>query len=198
MMDIKGAQRFHGHMCPGLATGARVAEIALQEIGPHAGDEEVVAIVETDNCAVDGIQYFTGCTFGKGNLIHRDYGKNAYTFVRRSDGKAIRITSRPDAWDPPDREREALLKRVREGRASEEEQQRAVQLRQERLEAILTRPAEEMFDVRPVEITMPERARLYKSMTCTGCGESVMETRIRFLYGEPYCIPCFEARDRQL
>lgn len=39
---------FHGHMCPGLAMGIRAAEIALQEIGPHAKDEEVVAIVETD------------------------------------------------------------------------------------------------------------------------------------------------------
>ena len=198
MMDIAGAQRFHGHMCPGLAMGIRVAELALQEIGPHAGDEEVVAIVEADNCAVDAIQYFTGCTFGKGNLIHRDYGKNTFTFVRRSDGKAIRITSRPGAWDPPDREREALLKRVREGRASEEEQQRAVQLRQERLEAILTRPAEEMFDVRPVEITMPERARLYESVACAGCGEMVMETRVRLLRGQPYCIPCFETRERRL
>jgi formylmethanofuran dehydrogenase subunit E len=198
MMDIGGARRFHGHLCPGLATGARVAEIALREIGPHAEDEEVVAIVETDNCAVDGIQYFTGCTFGKGNLIHRDYGKNAFTFIRRSDGRAIRITPRLDAWGPPDAEREALLKRVREGLASEEEQQRAEQLRQERLEAILTRPAEELFNVRPVEIAMPERARLYESMICAGCGETVMETRIRFLWGQPYCIPCFEARDRQL
>lgn len=48
MFDIEGVQRFHGHMCPGLAMGIRAAEIALQEIGPHARDEEVVAIVETD------------------------------------------------------------------------------------------------------------------------------------------------------
>lgn len=39
---------FHGHMCPGLAIGIRVAELALREIGPHSSDEEVVAIVETD------------------------------------------------------------------------------------------------------------------------------------------------------
>jgi formylmethanofuran dehydrogenase subunit E len=198
MMDIEGVKRFHGHWCPGLAMGIRVAELALQEIGPHAGDEEVVAIVEADNCAVDAIQYFTGCTFGKGNLIHRDYGKNAFTFVRRSDGKAIRIVARPDAWGPPDPDREALLKRVREGQANEADQERAQRLRQERLEAILAVPARQIFEVQAVEPAVPERARLYESMACAGCGEMVMETRVRLLRGQPYCIPCFETRERQL
>ncbi len=64
--SVERVQQFHGHMCPGLAMGIRAAEIALERIGPHAGDEEVVAIVETDMCGVDGIQVLTGCTFGKG------------------------------------------------------------------------------------------------------------------------------------
>jgi formylmethanofuran dehydrogenase subunit E len=45
---IEQVSSFHGHMCAGLAMGIRVAEIALTHIGPHAKDEEVVAIVETD------------------------------------------------------------------------------------------------------------------------------------------------------
>jgi formylmethanofuran dehydrogenase subunit E len=45
---VKQVQEFHGHMCPGLAIGIRAAEVALDEIGPHSADEEVVAIVETD------------------------------------------------------------------------------------------------------------------------------------------------------
>ena len=92
--------RFHGHMCACLALGIRAAEAALREIGPHSTDEEVVALVETNMCAVDAIQYLTGCTFGKGNLIHLDHGKNAYTFVRRSAGKGIPVVARPDASEP--------------------------------------------------------------------------------------------------
>ncbi len=42
------AAEFHGHMCPGLAIGVRAAELALNEIGPHSKDEEVVSVVETD------------------------------------------------------------------------------------------------------------------------------------------------------
>ncbi len=31
----------------------------------------------------------TGCTFGKGNFIYRDYGKTAFTFFNRDTGKGV-------------------------------------------------------------------------------------------------------------
>lgn len=118
-IDVSQVQQFHGHMCPGLAIGIRIAEQAIVEMGERPGDEEVIAIVETDNCAVDAIQFITGCTFGKGNLIHLDYGKNAFRFIRRSDGKAIRIRVKPDAWNPLRPDEDLLMKRWREGTANE-------------------------------------------------------------------------------
>ena len=45
---VEQVVKFHGHMCPGLAIGIRAAELALEEIGPQAKDEEIVAVVETD------------------------------------------------------------------------------------------------------------------------------------------------------
>lgn len=120
---------FHGHLCPGLTMGMQAAHIALREIGPHSKDEEVVAVVETDMCAVDAIQVLTGCTFGKGNLIHRDWGKNAYTFFRRSDGRAVRVAGRSGAWQR-DPEHQQLMAKVRAGQASEEEQARFLAGRQ--------------------------------------------------------------------
>ena len=62
---------FHGHKCPGLATGFRVATEAMAKLGldgPEA-DEELVCVTENDSCAVDAVQVITGCTMGKGNLI---------------------------------------------------------------------------------------------------------------------------------
>ena len=198
-MDIEGARRFHGHMCPGLAMGIRVAELALQEIGPHAGDEEVVAIVESDNCAVDAIQYFTGCTFGKGNLIHHDYGKNAFTFIRRSDGKAVRISTRPDFGAKSDPQEREIFDRMRaEEPVSDEERRYFEQSREQRIQAILDAPLEDLFEVREVEIEMPDKARILKSIICAACGESTMASRVRTFDGQPYCIPCFEALDRRL
>jgi formylmethanofuran dehydrogenase subunit E len=197
-LDIEGTQKFHGHSCPGLAIGIRAAEIALREIGPHSADEEVVAIVETDMCGVDAIQYLTGCTFGKGNLIHLDYGKNAFTFIRRSDGKALRIVTRPDAFGAPNPEHRVLFERLRSGEATPEEHAKFSVLHGQRAQQVLDAPEELLFEVRKVEPVVPPRARIFTSLPCDACGEMTMETRMRRFQGRTLCIPCFEAGEDRL
>ena len=185
--------RFHGHMCPGLAMGIRAAEVALREVGPHSSDEEVVALVETDICAVDAIQYLTGCTFGKGNLIHLDHGKNAYTFIRRSDDKAIRVAARPGAltWD---RERRELFAKIQAKTADDTERARFEELQRSRSQAVLEAPEEQLHTVEEVEVPeIPPKARIRASVTCTLCGEPTMETRISRLEGRDLCPACLEA-----
>jgi formylmethanofuran dehydrogenase subunit E len=191
-IDIAQVQAFHGHLCPGLATGIRVAEQALLEMGDRPGDEEVVAIVETDNCAVDAIQFITGCTFGKGNLIHLDYGKNAFRFIRRRDDKAIRIRVRPDAWKPLTLDEDRLMKRWYAGAASEAEKQEATRLRQRHIEMILNAPLPDLIEVQHIEPVIPPRARIFNSVACAQCGETTMEIRLRQLEGKLYCTECFE------
>lgn len=194
--EIDEIVRFHGHMCPGLAMGIRAAEVALREIGPHSSDEEVVALVETDMCAVDAIQYLTGCTFGKGNLIHLDHGKNAYTFIRRSDGKAIRVAARPDAlsWDP---ERRELFAKVQAKTATDDERARFKELQRSRSQALLEAPEDQIHAVeKVVPAEIPRMARIHPSVTCAECGEPTMETRIRRLEDRELCVSCFEAVKR--
>ncbi len=182
---------FHGHMCPGLAMGVQAASIALREIGPHSKDEEVVAVVETDMCGVDALQFMTGCTFGKGNLVHRDWGKNAYTFYRRSDGKAIRIAGRPDAWvrDP---EHERLFGKVREGTASDDEAVRFRELHERQSRLVLERSADALFSVTEVQGEPPRKARIHASVVCAACREATMETRVRLAGQRELCPPCFD------
>jgi formylmethanofuran dehydrogenase subunit E len=188
---IDNVVEFHGHMCAGLAMGIRAAEVALDEIGPHAPDEEVVAIVETDMCAVDAIQFLTGCTLGKGNLVHRDHGKNAYTFIRRSDGKAVRISTRSGAWgrDPAWL---ALFAKVRSGTATAEERQQFASDQRERSRLVMEVPLDELFDVRAIEVEAPAPARILATVECSGCHELTMETRIRRLDEQEWCLPCFD------
>src|ERR1700687_5756679 len=91
--ELREVIQFHGHLCSGLALGYRVAKAALRELGgDRPRDEELVAVVENDSCAVDAVQFITGCTFGKGNLIFRDYGKHVYTFFNRRTGQGVRIS----------------------------------------------------------------------------------------------------------
>lgn len=190
---IEDVRRFHGHMCPGLAMGLRAAEVALQEVGPHSTDEEVVALVETDMCAVDAVQYLTGCTFGKGNLIHLDHGKNAYTFIRRSDGKAVRVATKPNAFGTS-AEQSELFDKVRGGTATDEERGRFQEFHLARSRAILDAPASELYDVREVRgAQIPPRARVVRSVVCVQCQEPTMETRIRLYGGRELCPACFAA-----
>src|SRR5271157_3400032 len=83
---------FHGHMCPGLAIGFRAARTLMERLGVRrASDEELLAIVETDACGADAIQVMTGCTFGKGNFIFKNYGKHAFSLMDRRKRKGVRL-----------------------------------------------------------------------------------------------------------
>ena len=63
--DLKQAVEFHGHLCPGLAIGYRVAKY-IREHYPRSEDEELVCIAENRSCSVDAVQEILGCTAGKG------------------------------------------------------------------------------------------------------------------------------------
>jgi len=186
---------FHGHTCMGLVFGYRVVEAAWRVFGERDVDEQYVAIVENDNCSIDAIQVLLSCTLGKGNLIYKDYGKPAYTFIRRKDNKAIRVT----LLDPPDENRDiirALREKVDAGQASETEKELLKTKSEEQIAAYRSRPLEEICKVQEVDAEIPERARLFSSVICTSCGEKVMEPRARLQNGQIVCIPCSLAYTR--
>ena len=192
---IEQTIRFHGHSCPGLAIGMRVAELALNEFG-HAADEEVVAVVETDMCAVDAVQFLMGCTFGKGNLMHLDYGKNAFSFYRRSDGKGLRIVVKPELFQTED-DLVALQKKAAKSELSAEEKERLETSRKGRIKKIMESDLKNLFEVKPHEGPVPRSARILESLACESCGERAMESRTRRLMGKTVCIPCFEVLEKR-
>lgn len=194
---IEACRAFHGHSCPGLAVGMRVAEVCLDRIGRHSADEEIVAVVETDMCGVDAVQFLTGCTFGKGNLIHLDYGKNAFTFYNRRTGRAVRVISKPGAFGRHDDGLGELRAKAAQGRATPAELEKINVLLAERVEAIMATPLEEMFDLQPIETPPPQPARVMSSLVCADCGEQMMETRSRKFGGRELCIPCFNIRENR-
>lgn len=195
--QIEGTISFHGHSCPGLASGIRAAEWALTELCGRSRDEELVVVVETDMCGVDAIQFLTGCTFGKGNLIHRDYGKNAFTFYRRSDGKSARLVARPRMMgDAQQTLRKLHRKMLSEGLTADEEaalkEARAMITKQ-----IMKSDLADLFEIKKPESPVPQKARILSSMVCDKCGESVMESRTRRLQEQTLCIPCFESLEKR-
>lgn len=195
--DLDGVVEFHGHSCPGLAIGIRASELCLRELG-HNNQSSIVAICETDMCGVDAIQYLTGCSAGKGNLIFRDHGKMAFTFFRRSDGKGLRALLNQDFMAEERKEMSRLMGLSFEGKANEEEKAACEGIRTECEKAYMEADLEELFIVSAPEIPMPRPAKILQSMVCEDCGETHMESRSRRFAGKTLCIPCFEKVEQKI
>jgi formylmethanofuran dehydrogenase subunit E len=185
---------FHGHSCPGLAIGLRAAEWALWEIG-KAADEEIVAVVETDMCGVDAIQFLTGCTFGKGNLIHKDFGKNAFSFYRRRDGKSARLLARPEIYGQEGSLLKKFIRKMQEGDLIEADEKAWQEARERIIRRLMEADFDTLFEIKTPTQPEPRKARILNSLICDSCGEPTMETRTRRFQGKTLCIPCFEAVD---
>jgi len=193
---LRHAATMHGHICPGLTLGVKAGQYAMAYLAQEStGMEEVVAIVECNNCFTDGIQVVTGCTFGNNALIYKDLGKTAVTVARRQDGAAVRLVVHPDS-------RERMFARypaagplfekvVVQRQGDPEERHRFHHL----WEAVARRELEEVdlgeqFVIETLTIQMPAYARIFATEVCARCGEGVMEPRIRVQGGQKVCLAC--------
>lgn len=164
---MEKAIEFHGHSCPGLAIGVLVSKYILEQGNSFSIDEELVAIVENDNCSVDAIQRLLGTTFGKGNLIFKDYGKNNYTFYNRTSEKAINLRLKNDSKN-----------------------QQAFS-REERIDFIINSDPNDIFNIRETEFNPPQEAQIYDRIICENCQDPTMSTRIKIYNEKKICIPCY-------
>ena len=198
MSLVERAKEFHGHICPFLVLGLRASEIAMERLGVGRASEaetvgeEVLAIVECNNCFTDGVQIATGCTLGNNSLIYLDLGKNAVTLVRRGDWRGVRV------YVDFDKLRNAyfsegalrLFERVvvkREGTSEDWERLRRLWTE---IGLSLANAPEDLFRVEDVRVVEIERAPIFESVRCDGCGELVMATRVREVDGKRLCLNC--------
>lgn len=185
---VDRAVAFHGSLCPGLAVGVQAGRLALREVGRASEGNRLVAVAETDICAVDAIQAIVGTTVGNRNLVIHDWGKNAFTFFRSADGKAIRIAGRP-AWAS---DYQALRVKVQSGQASAEEVANFGKANAAEVARILALAPEELYEVQKVRAAPPGTSQVDGWTTCSECDEVVMETRTRRLRGRTLCLPCVD------
>ena len=161
---------FHGHACPGLAIGFKACEAAMENLEiKFSSDEEVVCVTENDACGVDAVQVITGCSIGKGNLLRRNTGKQAFSFFNRSTGASIRLVLKPS---------------------------KAVMSRAERQEYLLNTPASELFECKEPHFALPAEAKIFTTIICEQCGEGAPEHKIRLQEGKKVCCDCFIDYDR--
>ena len=205
--DLEGLLRqveaIHGHLCPMVSLGVKAGHYAMKFLDTGStGMEEVVAVVECNNCFTDGIQVVTGCTFGNNALIFRDLGKTAVTVARRGSDQGVRLVVHPQY-------REEMFARypaagplfekvVVQRNATPEEEHHLHHIWPAIAYKELERPLEESLMVAEVKVKLPPYAPIHPSVVCSQCGEGVMEPRVRLVKGQPTCLACAGAEYAEL
>ena len=169
---MEKAVRFHGHICPGVAIGVLAAKYFLEHGFDHSINEEIVAVVENDNCSVDSLQAILGTTFGKGNLVFLDYGKNVYTLYNRKTQKSLRLS----------------LKNLDFGKSKLS--------KDEKVQKLLKSRPEDIFNISEVVYDPPPVAQIEESVSCSVCNELTMSSRIVNYQNKDMCIPCYKELKR--
>jgi formylmethanofuran dehydrogenase subunit E len=192
---LRQVEHIHGHLCPGVSLGVKAGHYAMKAMDrENTGMEELVAIVECNNCFTDGIQVVTGCTFGNNSLIFKDLGKTAVTVARREDGFAVRLALKPDYLEQMFSRYPVagplFQKIVAERQGTPEEVHHFQHVWHAISHKELKVPLEEQFTTSTLTITPPRQAPILASQVCSLCGESVMESRLRLRQGKPLCLTC--------
>ncbi|MFH2144187.1 MAG: FmdE family protein [Bacteroidota bacterium] len=190
---IMSAQ-IHGHFCHGIALGVYAAVRGMNYINESAdGLEDLISIVETNNCFSDGIQFVTGCTFGNNSLIFKDFGKLALTISLRN-GKGIRIselnTSKEKIRSTFPGFSEEFKKLVSEKNHSEKAKEDFKKAGYKAALNILSLDFDNLFKIEEVVIKLPPYAPSHKSIICDICNENTMSTRIVSKGNKKLCIAC--------
>ena len=189
---LQRALEFHGHRCWASVAGVRVGLAALRTLGvKRSGGTQLYAILETGEehggmCYGDGVQYTTGCTFGKGNIRKEPRGKLAFTLIDKDSNRAVRVSYRP-----------TLQKQIA---ASAFMQQRAAGYQpdeipeadqMELVNLVWNAPEADILTVGEVfeydKNWLPEVMGFTK---CDACGELVAHAYVRTVGDRKLCIPC--------
>jgi formylmethanofuran dehydrogenase subunit E len=186
------AEKFHGHMCPMYALGLRMGKKALSILGRGREDGvKLVAIIEYRNCLADGLQYICGTTYGKNNLLYREYGKFAASFYDLTSKKSVRLRVRKDVLSevlkfglrgqeirrlPPDSRRGEAKMHFEKGKKI--------------IESLNKMSDDELFEITEAPAFDPAEEPILKYEVCEECGEVVLQDYIKIKNKRKVCIPC--------
>lgn len=189
---LEKALEFHGHRCWASVAGVRVGLAALEKLGvKRSGGSQLYGIVEIGEehggmCFGDGVQYVTGCTFGKGNIRKEPLGKLGFTLIDKGSDKAVRVvfTSK-------------LQKQIAESNFM---QQRAAGVspdeipledQMELVDLVWNAPAEDVLKIGEVfDYPFNWLPEVMGFKPCDRCGELTALAYLRVVGTQHVCIPC--------
>ena len=129
----------HGHRCPGIAIGYKIAKAAAE----WAGDEPVRVYSTTNRCPLDALRHTFHLT--DETLTIEDKGE-LHFILEKADGSKLFIDEVPGS-KIKNEEGDKLRKKVREGTASKEETARFNEIQEELLQQAFNTPDEKLFTI---------------------------------------------------
>lgn len=102
--DLDALQRFHGHLGVYVTLGLRMGAIGRRVLGHYKGLRASVRSRPEPPmlCVVDGIQFSSGCTMGKGNISIAPAEEPEVLFEK--EGRRVRVALKPGWRERIDRE----------------------------------------------------------------------------------------------
>ena len=189
---LLNALMFHGHRCWASVAGVRAGLAALRTLGvQRSGGTQLYGIIETGEdhggmCFGDGIQYTTGCTFGKGNIRKDTYGKLAVTLIEKDTNRAVRVSYKP-TLQKQIAESAFMTKRglgIMPDDIPEEEQMEMVDL-------VWNAPESDVLTIgEPFKYPGAWYPEVMGFVPCAQCGELVAKAYLRAVGEKLVCIPC--------
>ena len=129
----------HGHRCPGIAIGYKMAKAAAE----WAGDEPVRVYSTTTRCPLDALRHTFRLT--DETLTIEDKGELHFV-LEKADGSKLFIDEVPGSKIKND-EGNKLREKVRGGTASKEETARFNEIQEELLQQAFNTPDEKLFTI---------------------------------------------------
>lgn len=88
---------FHGHTCPEISLGFRVAQIAMRELGiKPTPSANLIVTAQTHSCALDAFQVLNHATYGRGTLIVDEKKLHKYLFEYSGTPIHVEIDIQPE------------------------------------------------------------------------------------------------------
>ena len=175
---------FHGHSCPGVALGFKLAQIANRELGVKPNPAaELIARAETYSCALDALQVLNQVTLGKRTLQVSEKGKHVYSFQYQADQEILRLSVKP-----------SVLERLAvndESATPRQKQNRNLEL----IQFILSTPDSDFCTISRVPGSLMSKPTRAPWLTCPVCGDAVRaDFAVPRSDGQPVCPDCADNR----
>lgn len=191
---LEKAFEFHGHICWASAAGVRAGIVALRELGVQrtGSSGELHCKIEIGEnhgaqCFADGVQYATGCTFGKDNIEKTGWGKLALTLIDKKNEKAVRVSYKPGRHKMI-AESSFMRKRGQGIPPTEIPREEAMAM----ADIVWEAPESEVLIIGKVEDYSWENdfGEIMGLVPCSQCGELVSKVYLRVVGDKNMCIPC--------